>query len=192
MSGFLRWIGSDAIVAFGSALQVEFVEAVVDLDEAGEILRVEILGLTERHPALNTTEGTRTSPRISVDPDADAVYIRLGLGRSVDQVVRIAAVAFDPADRLVALTVRMEPWVSKPRRCMFRLGLSEFLFDGTVYDGIPRAPAPGRLLPIANCQLPIANCGPSAARPSQYSANSRARSMMPSTDGYTCSSSDEE
>ena len=108
MNAFLRWTGSDAFVVLDSGLQVELVEAVIDLDEAGDILGVEILGLTEAHPALETTEETLTSPRISVDPDADAIYVRLGVGRSVDQVVRIAAVALDAADRIVGLTIRME------------------------------------------------------------------------------------
>ena len=108
MSELVRWIGSDASVALGSTVQVELVEAVVDLDESGDILGVEILGLTERHPSLQTTEETAVSPRVAVDPDADATYVRLRQGRSVDQVVRIAAVAFDATDRLVGLTVRME------------------------------------------------------------------------------------
>ena len=87
---------------------MEIVEAVIDLDESGGILGIEILGLMGRHPALETAEETPNSPRVSVDPDADAVYVRLGYGRSTDQVVRMAAVAFDNADRLLGLTVRME------------------------------------------------------------------------------------
>lgn len=108
MSELLRWFGSDASVAFEAAIQVEIVEAVIDMDESGGILGIEILGLTGRHPALDTVEETPNSPRVSVDPDADAIYVRLGHGRSIDQVVRIAAVAFDNSDRLVGLTVRME------------------------------------------------------------------------------------
>ena len=108
MNELLRWFGSDASVVFGAAIQVEIVEAVIDLDESGGLLGIEILGLTGRHPALDTVEETPYSPRVSVDLDADAIYVRLGYGRSTDQVVRIAAVAFDNSDRIVGLTVRME------------------------------------------------------------------------------------
>ena len=66
------------------------------------------MGHLGRAPGTGLDRGSSKSPRVSVDQDADAISVRLGFGPSVDQVVRIAAVAFDAADRLVGLTIRME------------------------------------------------------------------------------------
>ncbi len=109
MSGYLRWNGSDAAIDFGGGVSVEIVDAVVDLDEVGDIIGVEVLGLVAMHSALVSSEGgSDGAPDVAVDLDADATYVRLASGRSIDQVVRVAAVVFNRADQIVAVTVRME------------------------------------------------------------------------------------
>lgn len=109
MSGPTRWVGSDLVVDFGAGVKVDVVEAVVDLDEAGEPIGLEILGMLAGHPGLVSVAGDQVGvPRIVVDADADAVYIRFKHGRSLDQVVRLAAIALDRSDRIVGAVVRME------------------------------------------------------------------------------------
>lgn len=109
MSRLIRWNGSDAAIDFGGGVSVEIVDAVVDLGAMGDIIGVEVLGLVEKHPALVSSEvGLDGAPEVAVDPDADATYVRLASGRSIDQVVGVAAVAFNRADQIVAVTVRME------------------------------------------------------------------------------------
>ncbi|MCY7300844.1 MAG: hypothetical protein LH616_16735 [Ilumatobacteraceae bacterium] len=75
----------------------------------GDIIGVEVLGLIEMHPALVSSDGgSDGAPYVAVDPDADAIYVRIASGRSIDQVVRVAAVVFNRADQIVAITIRME------------------------------------------------------------------------------------
>ena len=109
MSRHIRWTGSAVAIDFGTGVSVEIVDAVVDLDATGDIIGVEVLGLGDLHPALVSSEaGSDGTPEVTVDPDADAMYVRLANGRSIDQVVRVAAVVFNRADQVVAVTIRME------------------------------------------------------------------------------------
>jgi len=103
-----RRAGSDFVVDFGAGVTVELVDAVVDLDEFGDVIGIEILGLVATHPGLCSLDHGPSGPRVSVDADADAVYVRFNDGRSLDQVVRTTTVAFDDADRIVAARVRLE------------------------------------------------------------------------------------
>lgn len=96
--------GSSFEVDFAAGVGVDLVDVVVDLDENAEILGIEILGLLETRPGVLHSEGEG----VSVDPDADAIYVRVKAGRSLDQVVTIAAIAFDSSGRLAAIRVNLE------------------------------------------------------------------------------------
>jgi uncharacterized protein YuzE len=93
-------------------LSLELVEAVVDFDELGEVLGVEILGLIFRHPDLarhleNLREvGGEVVP--SFDPEADALYLRFRHGRSRDQLVKQAALLLGPEHELVTVVVDIQ------------------------------------------------------------------------------------
>ncbi len=109
MSGTVRWQGSDLLIDFNRAVTISLVDAVVDVDDFGEVLGIEVLGLLATHPGLARAElDQSTYPYVASDADADAVYIRLGQGRSRDQVVTVAAIAFDQSDHIAAIAVRME------------------------------------------------------------------------------------
>lgn len=95
-----------------SASSVELVDAVVDVDEFGTVIGVEILGLMVRHPRLAgvaaNAEGVGGEVVVSFDLDADALYVRLREGRSSDQLVKPAAVLFGADDELVKVVVHLE------------------------------------------------------------------------------------
>jgi hypothetical protein len=98
------------MVHFGAGITLELVDVVVDLDEEAEPIGLEILGLVTRHPGLAQASHDSHGPKehVSVAAGADAVYIRFSQGRSINQVVRLGAIAFDSADRMVAVSVRMD------------------------------------------------------------------------------------
>lgn len=104
----LRWHGSDVTLDVDGDLVIEVVDVVVDLDVDGAILGVEALGLVALHPGMPFVGQGSADLAVVVDEEADATYIRLGHGRSLDQVVRTAVLVFDRSDRLKALSVRME------------------------------------------------------------------------------------
>lgn len=105
------WSGSDFGIDFTDArLVTEFVEAIVDLDDSGEVIGIEILGLLARHPLLpeRIKQLQCLAVQVTCDPFADAIYIRFSNGRSLDQVAREAVVVFGPDDALIKVVVRME------------------------------------------------------------------------------------
>jgi hypothetical protein len=109
MTAPVRWNGSDLVVDFGTGVQVDVVEGVLDLDDSGQPIGLEVLGILVAHPGLMSTGGDQLGfPQVSVDAEADAIYIRFSHGRSLDQVVRLVAIAFDRSDRIVGAVVRME------------------------------------------------------------------------------------
>ena len=105
----LSWDGADLVAQFENHVSVEIVEVVVDLDEAGLPIGIEILGLLAKHPGLPFAQSEILQSSLSVDEDADALYLRLSEGRSIDQAVHLAAIAFASSDRILALRLRMEP-----------------------------------------------------------------------------------
>lgn len=95
-----------------SALKTDLVEAVVDLDDGGGVIGVEILGLMVRYPgvaahAMGLTEQVG-EVSVSFDSDADALYLRFGNGRLWDQQVKQAVVVFGPNDELLRVVVQLE------------------------------------------------------------------------------------
>lgn len=96
--------GSSFEVEFDAKIRVDLMDVVVDLDEFSEILGIEILGLLSTHPGVVNSE----FDSVSVDADADAVYVRVKAGRSLDQFVTIAAIAFDSLGRLAAIKFELE------------------------------------------------------------------------------------
>jgi uncharacterized protein YuzE len=103
-----QWDGSDIVLTFGTGAVGETADVVVDIDEGGDILGIEILGLLALHPGLAFPEPRDGGPRVSIDREADAVYIRFAQGRSVNQTVRPAIIALDGAERVQNIRVRME------------------------------------------------------------------------------------
>lgn len=113
--GSFSQVGSELTINIvASASSVELVDAVVDVDEFGSVIGIEILGLLARHPRLADiaanvpTEVLRGDVAVSFDPDADALYVRLREGRSSDQLVTPAAVLFGADDELVQVVVHLE------------------------------------------------------------------------------------
>ncbi len=102
--------GSDIRVHQEGGVRADLIDAVIDLDEFGSPLGIEVLGLLDRYPQmanhlrLLVAEGVR----MSVDEDADAIYLRLAEGRSLDQLTRLAAVAVGPDDALLGMHVQLE------------------------------------------------------------------------------------
>ncbi|MFN2543982.1 MAG: hypothetical protein ABR600_05345 [Actinomycetota bacterium] len=103
-----EWQGSDIVVPLGRDAISDFIEVVVDVDETGDVLGLEVLGLLFRHPRLTIPGGEAGQPSVSVDTDADAIYVRFAHGRSVNQFVRQAVIALDRHGRLQSIRVRME------------------------------------------------------------------------------------
>ena len=104
-----RWNGSDLVVDFSTGIQVDVVEGVLDLDDSGEPIGLEVLGILAAHPGLVRMGADPASfPQVTVDAEADAIYIRFKHGRSLDQVVRVVAIAFDRSDQILGAVVRME------------------------------------------------------------------------------------
>jgi len=102
------WDGSDIVVALGQAATGELMDVVVDVDDNGDVLGIEVLGVFARHPGLTITNDGPVRLSVSADPDADALYVRFAHGRSVDQLVRQAAIVLDSDERLQGIRVRME------------------------------------------------------------------------------------
>ncbi len=102
------WDGSDIVVALGQEATGEFMDVVVDVDETGDVLGIEVLGLFARHPRLTIANDGSEGHSVSADPDADALYIRFAQGRSVDQLVRQATIVLNADGRLQGIRVRME------------------------------------------------------------------------------------
>ena len=102
--------GSDIRACRTHGTRADLVEVVIDVDEFGSPLGIEILELLDRYPRmagelrLLVGEGIE----ISVDEDAGVIYLRLAEGRSFDQVVRLAAVAVGPDDALLGIHTRLE------------------------------------------------------------------------------------
>jgi uncharacterized protein YuzE len=108
-----QWIGSILAVDFNDVgFAIEFVDAVVDLGELGELIGIEILGLIAKHPTLKveftSRPGDGNNVEGSFDTSADALYIRFKAGRSLDQEVRPAVVIIGSDGALLKVVVRME------------------------------------------------------------------------------------
>lgn len=104
--------GADLRVLAGDGrVRSELIDVVVDLDEFGSPLGLEILGLFDRYPGMarRLRDAADRGPRVSVDEDADAIYVELSDGRSFDQMARLAAIAVSDEDELLAMHVRLEP-----------------------------------------------------------------------------------
>lgn len=101
--------GTELTVIFSDAATVHQVESVLDLDPEGFVIGIEILGIISesqlaRSPDLDDMkrEGVLS---VSIDPDSDAMYIRLATGTSTRQVVRPAVLAVAAHGTLAAVHV---------------------------------------------------------------------------------------
>lgn len=86
------------------------IRSVLDLDENGKILGIEIISLMPVIGARRTNMLIASPPVMaSYDPDADALYIRVGHGRSVNQISADSHLGFDSVDMLVSIEVPDRP-----------------------------------------------------------------------------------
>lgn len=105
-----RFEGSEIRARQSQGVRAELIDVVIDLDGFGSPLGVEVLGLLYRYPLMARHLQALTAEGIpmSVDEDADAIYLRVAEGRSLDQVTRLAAIAVGPDDALLGMHVRLE------------------------------------------------------------------------------------
>lgn len=101
--------GSTCVVSFAGEVSVRQAEVVVDVDDFGEVLGIEVLGVSVLNPAMKTGRSPGGGlPSVAVDMDADAFYVRIKSGRSTSQLVRHAALAFGVSGELLGITVDIE------------------------------------------------------------------------------------
>jgi hypothetical protein len=85
-------------------LKSYFVEGVIDHEGDGTLIGIEILGLLADCGGLEGPDAEALQRAglvsVSIDPDADAIYLRVRSGRSTHQAVRQAAVILDEKHRL--------------------------------------------------------------------------------------------
>jgi uncharacterized protein YuzE len=86
--------GVEFSVVFCSSSRTCSVESVLDLDPEGFVIGIEILGVVSechlaRGPSPENVKRVGVVS-VSIDPDADAMYVRLRDGTSTRQVVRPA------------------------------------------------------------------------------------------------------
>jgi hypothetical protein len=96
--------GNDLAVDFRDGLQSYFVEGVVDHEGDGTLVGVEILGLMADCGGLEEPDADELRRAglvsVSIDHDADALYLRMRNGRATHQVVRQTVVVVDDKHRL--------------------------------------------------------------------------------------------
>ena len=103
------WSESGFAVDFQTGLRSYFVDGVIDHEGDGTLLGVEILGLLldcEGIEDPNAEELQRAGlMSVSIDPDADAIYLRVRQGRATHQLVRQTIVIIDDQHRLCRVHV---------------------------------------------------------------------------------------
>jgi len=85
-------------------LKSYFIEGVIDHEGDGTLIGIEILGLLAdcgglEDPGVEALQRAGLAS-VSIDPDADAIYLRVRSGRATHQAVRQAVVILDEKHRL--------------------------------------------------------------------------------------------
>lgn len=106
----VRLEGSEIRARQSHGVRAELIDVVIDLDGFGLPLGVEVLGLLYRYPLMARHLRALAAEGIpmTVDEDADAIYLRVAEGRSLDQVTRLAAIAIGPGDAFLGMHVRVD------------------------------------------------------------------------------------
>lgn len=105
MTGFdINGFDDGLAIDLQPGLKSYFVESVIDHEGDGTLIGIEILGLLAECGGLKEpdVEALRRAglDSVSIDPDADAIYLRVRSGRATHQAVRQAAVVLDEKHRL--------------------------------------------------------------------------------------------
>jgi hypothetical protein len=86
-------------LAFKGSLKSYFINGVVDHEDDGTLIGVEILGLLSECGNLVEPDQTQIASAdlvsIAIDYEADAIYLRFRAGRATHQVVRQTVVVVD-------------------------------------------------------------------------------------------------
>jgi uncharacterized protein YuzE len=94
-------------LTFGRSERSYPVECVLDLDSEGFVVGIEILGLVSETGVKAVPEADGVGVlSVSLDSEADALYIRLRDGTSIRQVVRSAIVSLASDDCLAGVQVQ--------------------------------------------------------------------------------------
>jgi uncharacterized protein YuzE len=101
--------GEDLQLTFATGAHSHSIESVLDLDPEGFVVGIEILGVilasrVNRSPSEGDMKRAGTLS-VSIDPEADAMYIRLMEGTSAHQVVRPAVVTVAEDGSLAGIRV---------------------------------------------------------------------------------------
>lgn len=99
--------GPELVVTFDHVASCRIIDAVIDVDEFGGPIGIEIIGILNKYPNL-TIKTNGHLPAVSVDRENDVVYIKVAEGRAIDQIVRAAAVAVSSSQTLQQVHVEME------------------------------------------------------------------------------------
>jgi uncharacterized protein YuzE len=105
----INWTGDELAADFRDELRSYFIDGVIDYENDGTLLGVEILGLLADCGGLEDP-GPEELQRaglisVSIDPDADALYLRVRNGRAANQAVRQTVVIVDDRRRLCRVHV---------------------------------------------------------------------------------------
>jgi hypothetical protein len=104
-----NWTGDELAADFRLGLRSYFTDGVIDHEGDGTLLGVEILGLLADCEGLedpNTEELQQAGlVSVSIDRDADAIYLRVRNGRATHQEVRRTVVIIDEGLRLCRVHV---------------------------------------------------------------------------------------
>jgi hypothetical protein len=103
------WSESGFALDFQTGLKSYFVDGVIDHEGDGALIGIEILGLLAecgglQEPDAKALQGSGLVS-VSIDHDADAIYLRARSGRATHQLVRQTVVIVDDQRRLCRVHV---------------------------------------------------------------------------------------
>ena len=103
------WSENGFALDFQTGLKSYFVDGVVDHEGDGTLIGIEILGLLAECQGLEEPDSKVLQHAglvsVSIDHDADAIYLRVRSGRATHQLVRQTMVIIDDERRLCRIHV---------------------------------------------------------------------------------------
>lgn len=113
-----EWSENGFPLCFQTGLTSYFVDGVIDHEGDGTLIGIEILGLLAECQGLEEPDAAALRcaglVSVSIDYDADAIYLTARSGRATHQVVRQTVVIIDDQHRLCRVHVsKQEP--ARPR-----------------------------------------------------------------------------
>jgi hypothetical protein len=104
-----HWTGDELAADFRDGLRSFFIDGVIDHEGDGILLGVEFLGLLADCGGIENPNpdelGHAGLVSVSIDRDADAIYMRVRSGRATHQEVRKTVVIIDDKHRLCRVHV---------------------------------------------------------------------------------------